>query len=1398
MENFVENSDIDVVGDADTGSKSKFHVDMDLIQSAQLTDDTDDLKGLDIDVFNQEDFEEGVMKQVDDAITKEEEKRKKESLKKDLKIVNDDIRSLKHELASLATQLAQLGQGKSFATGGANRRLVSAQKQKETKMTEMKALEEKKKKIQARLDGKAPLFDENEKAFKSVLGSSGNEAKDKLIKTGEMTPFGTVVNQQHPTESSDIQIKIEPNDEEGNRPAVQAVTKRAIKKEHELSEEGELSEPGYLSDGEEWVPSDQEPLVDSDLEEEETVKQEVRSAKLEKERKNKKKKGWSKVHNRPIYRSHSEDSDSDAGERLPRAKAIRKYRDDGHEEYFEERMEKFHKSELFKQKAREAGRMSDSEDDEEFDGGMKVPGRIWSKLYKYQKTCVKWLWELHCQQAGGIVGDEMGLGKTIQAIAFLAGLKYSRLRSRNFNYVGLGPSMIVCPATVMHQWVKEFHTWWPPFRVAVLHGSGTYIGKERDLIRHIVKNNGILVTSYSTLVLQQEHILPYDWHYIILDEGHKIRNPDVKATLVCKQFRTPHRIILSGSPIQNNLRELWSLMDFVFPGKLGTLPDFLQHFAVPIVQGGYSNATDVQVQSAYKCACVLRDTINPYLLRRMKADVKMNINLPGKTEQVLFCRLSKDQREVYEEYLASRECQEILRGRLMVFSGLIQLRKICNHPDLATGGPRVFKGDNDTDSSLDYGYWKRAGKMIVVDALLKLWKKQGHRALLFTQSKQMLDVMEKYVQEKRYTYVRMDGGTGISSRQPLVQKYNTDESIYLFLLTTRVGGLGVNLVGANRIIIYDPDWNPSTDMQARERAWRIGQKRQVTIYRLLTTGTIEEKIYHRQIFKQFLTNRVLKDPKQRRLFKTNDLYELFSLGLSDDKGETETTAIFAGTGSDVTVKPVMSKNRFDKIKEEKKRLEKEKEEEENLDDVERNTKAELNFDRDEIARMREMARKLSQKMEQDKLAKFMKTPKAASDSGSDSREKISDNVKNADNSSHIGSSKDKSQGNKTSSGSNVQETSALSDRDRLKHFKIKKKPSSEALNVAASSVSDIPNRVIDNKRDSEKNKEDSHKRKHDRDSASCRSERLKGEPMEKKFKDKDVEHKRDKHKKKKHKRRDAKFEGERIPHLDKTRNYKPPAEPQKSKEESDEMDNYVLKKLFKKTGIQGALHHDKVMDPGQADYVIVESEADKVAREASLALKKSRTHCLPATAGVPTWTGQHGAKRPRFGQKKNTILQTALERPSTSKQIKEEDDNTGAPQDQHFDGSLAGSVQTNLKTGATVSSAVSSTDLLNKMRVRNEVFSKSAGGDGGDDNDDENVDVFVSDPSSLDLLKRIREFIMFECKKFGQASTKELLDEFGSKLPSEHSAKFRALLRSICDQEKVDGTTVWKLRTDFR
>uniref|UniRef100_A0A1J3DH62 Protein CHROMATIN REMODELING 8 n=1 Tax=Noccaea caerulescens TaxID=107243 RepID=A0A1J3DH62_NOCCA len=563
--------------------------------------------------------------------------------------------------------------------------------------------------------------------------------------------------------------------------------------------------------------------------------------------------------------------------------------------------------------------IDDTDDNEtssvQLEGGLNIPESIFSKLFDYQRVGVQWLWELHCQKAGGIIGDEMGLGKTVQVLSFLGSLHFSKMYK---------PSIVICPVTLLRQWRREARKWYPDFHVEILHdsaqdsgyGKGRVKASESDydsegsvesdheqkskntkkwdsVIKRVLNSDsGLLITTYEQLRLHGEKLLNIEWGYAVLDEGHRIRNPNAVVTLVCKQLQTIHRIIMTGAPIQNKLTELWSLFDFVFPGKLGVLPVFEAEFSVPITVGGYANASPLQVSTAYRCAVVLRDLIMPYLLRRMKADV--NAHLTKKTEHVLFCSLTVEQRSTYRAFLASSEVEDIFDGNKNSLYGIDVMRKICNHPDLLE---REHSHQNP-----DYGNPERSGKMKVVAEVLKVWKQQGHRVLLFSQTQQMLDILESFLVANEYSYRRMDGLTPVKQRMALIDEFNNSDDVFVFVLTTKVGGLGTNLTGANRVIIFDPDWNPSNDMQARERAWRIGQKKDVTVYRLITRGTIEEKVYHRQIYKHFLTNKILKNPQQKRFFKARDMKDLFILrDDGDSNASTETSNIFGQLTEEINI-----------------------------------------------------------------------------------------------------------------------------------------------------------------------------------------------------------------------------------------------------------------------------------------------------------------------------------------------------------------------------------------------------------------------------------------------------------------------------------------------------------------
>ncbi|KAI8796459.1 DNA excision repair protein ERCC-6 [Biomphalaria glabrata] len=1563
-----------------------FYVNTDLIPQASFAEQESELQDMGLSVFNQNDFEQGIMDQVDRALAKEEENRFRKILQKELKTIGDDIVLAKADLKHVNEVVDRLETTPGHASDN-HRQIQSLQKQKENKLKQIKTLKIRRENVTKKLDmlikgvqivnrtnndGKTTL----DEAFS--VGTRPESEKERLIRSGEMTPFGTVVKpslsaskqkdvgvpqmsafektlmaKQSTSQSTQKHFNkylkkksletivrpgssLPPDDSEAvlqdqsHRQALRRGCKKKTssesQKESILSDDltGEDDESLNHTDEDEYIPSEEE-SSEENFSEKSADEADILSTHKRKRRSSSQSAVRKKPRPLPKYKENEDDD-------LPHPKVKRDYsikqeRDDADPDYYQKRLRKLQKQE--KKEAEQMDREEENRDDRdkesEFDGGFHVPQKLWTKLFPYQKTGVRWLWELHCQQAGGIIGDEMGLGKTIQTIAFLAALKTSRLKNVNFPYKGLGPTIIVCPTTVMHQWLKECHKWWPEFRVAILHSSGSFSGSESDLVRSIAKSQGILITSYNTLVVHQELVLRFNWHYVILDEGHKIRNPDAKVTICCKQFRTPHRIILSGSPIQNNLKELWSLFDFVFPGKLGTLPDFMQHFSIPIVQGGYSNATQIQVETAYRCACVLRDTINPYLIRRMKADVKKGLDLPNKNEQVLFCRLTDEQREVYQEYLASRQCQDILQGKFQVFVGLITLRKICNHPDLSTGGPQVFKSQSAlSDPELQFGYHKRSGKMIVVEALLRLWYKQQHRVLLFTQSKSMLNILEKFVQEQGYSYLIMDGGTSISARQPLITQYNNDPSIYLFLLTTRVGGLGVNLTGADRVIIYDPDWNPSTDVQARERAWRIGQTRQVTIYRLLTSGTIEEKIYHRQIFKQFLTNRILKDPKQRRLFKSQDMMELFTLGSQDNKEGTETSAIFAGTGSDVKIPKRRKRNRFDELLEKKEK-----------DKAQENVKQsvcedeDMGLDIDELERMKELAKRLSRQMENEKKNKLQ-----TADAANSSLDNVQ--VANVNSSSKATWSSDESvrndEHNPSSKGCDInsetevkvmevegnsevnncnrnqpqpvdshqleqstepqrdsiinkshqlldQTTLTQSDNTNKSHQLLDQttltqsdntNKSHQLLDQTTLTQSDNTNKShqlldqttltqSDNTNKSHQlldqptltQSDNTNQSNHQPaltksentnkslqwqrngklwsipkrqksistdDQDVCLNNKEKSQTNENsslstprpvktnivndiKYSGGELNPKEGKRRKEKKKRRhDARFEGERIPHLVKhcplPQKSESVDQPNASKEhpphEDRHEDDYVLRQLFKKTGIQGAMKHDKIMDSGRPDYAIVEAEAEKVAREAAAALKRSRQLCSSALSGLPNWTGQSGGlAKPRFGQKKNSLLATKTRTEISSAQTSsnlENQPNVKETKDKNklFDGSISGNVSLSSRN-----ETLTSNDLLSRIKSRKRISTIAVAED----------DDFLrpDQPQAIDrkdeeLLEDIRNYVAFMGNVNGQATTDEIVLNFGKRLPKSDAPKFKAMLNQICD---FHGG-LWKLKSEFR
>ncbi|XP_030059035.1 DNA excision repair protein ERCC-6 [Microcaecilia unicolor] len=1414
---------------------SVLHINRQQIQSVDDSSQASELKGLGVDVYDQEVLEQGVLQQVDNAICEANKAANVAEAEREYQHLFDDLRSCTTSLKHINKIIEQLTP-QATNSKEINRKLDSVKRQKHNKEQQLKKIKAKQKRLQVVL-GKTEIeipdedleSDGNNDAepgpssLGSMLMPFQETEWDELIRTGQMTPFGTKILQKEVkkprklilNETSDFEKYLADQAQIAAERKKSILQKRAKKKPKDAAQcqstqvdrkkkslksrvsskidkrlkkhmrklqtnalrtqfkvgapkEKKFAPPkkpkvlqGDESENEEsdYVP-DEEVLNLEEGEEDDDGAFYEKDDLSDYELKPLPRRNTAKtVFKRELKEYDEEDDDfypssEDDEEETTGKRKFQSCKDDGDEDIYKRRLRKWRKKQVKEEEERQMVRDESEESDAEFDEGFKVPAFLWRKLFKYQQTGVRWLWELHCQQAGGILGDEMGLGKTIQIIAFLAGLSYSKIRTRgsNYRYEGLGPSIIVCPATVMHQWVKEFHAWWPPFRVAILHETGSYTSKKVKLIREIGACSGILITSYSYIRLMQDHLQHYDWHYVILDEGHKIRNPHAGITVASKQFRTPHRIILTGSPMQNNLKELWSLFDFVFPGKLGTLPVFMEQFSVPITMGGYSNASPVQVKTAYKCACVLRDTINPYLLRRMKADVKMSLSLPDKNEQVLFCRLTNEQRQVYQNFIDSKEVYGILNGDMQVFPGLIALRKICNHPDLFSGGPKILKGvpDEELTETDQFGYWKRSGKMIVVESLLKIWHRQGHRVLLFSQSRQMLQILEVFVRERNYSYLKMDGTTTIASRQPLITRYNEDTTIFVFLLTTKVGGLGVNLTGANRVIIFDPDWNPSTDTQARERAWRIGQKKQVTVYRLLTAGTIEEKIYHRQIFKQFLTNRVLKDPKQRRFFKSNDLYELFTLSSPDGGEGTETSAIFAGTGSDV--------------KAPKRHLK------------------------------RKAIRPPDSIYKEDLQQTDQNSPKHNKLKASSTTEKASEHIMNIPlkvdhNDEWRGTSSAKTHsGIKTLLTNPEVENTSPDDSEGTSRQTDGINPAQPdktemSLGCATDDCSGTCRMDSSQEKDlttnSDIKKTDCSHRKH-------KSKMKHHSPSE----DDSRSHKE---KRKKCKRQKGfTFEGESIPHLVKQKQYRKNDEQENEKRSDD----YVLEKLFKKSGIHSVMKHDVIMEASSPDYVLVEAEANRVAQDALKALKISRQQCLHASSGVPSWTGNHMPPKVKFGQKKNPALlttQSSSRSPGGKCKDAEMINKKESGKKNTFGAHFSGKMDVEEPSSAGLSSSL----LLAKIRARNGLLQQRT--DSGEGANPQQITMPKPAATEHDeLLVDIRNFLAFQAQIEGQATTRELLQEFKPKLSASQTCVFRELLQNLCTFTRgVNREGVWKLKPEY-
>lgn len=465
------------------------------------------------------------------------------------------------------------------------------------------------------------------------------------------------------------------------------------------------------------------------------------------------------------------------------------------------------------------------------------------QMRDYQVQGLNWLISLHENGISGILADEMGLGKTLQTISFLGYLRFIAQIT--------GPHLVVVPKSTLDNWKREFGKWIPEINVLVLQGAkderATLINE-----RLVDEKFDVCITSYEMILREKSHLKKFAWEYIIIDEAHRIKNEESSLAQIIRLFNSRNRLLITGTPLQNNLHELWALLNFLLPDVFGDSEAFDQWFS------SQDEDSDTVVQQLHK---VLR----PFLLRRVKSDVEKSL-LPKK-EMNLYIGMSDMQVKWYKKILekdidAVNGAGGKKESKTRLLNIVMQLRKCCNHPYLFEGaepGPPYT-----TDEHLV----NNAAKMVMLDRLLKRLKNQGSRVLIFSQMSRLLDILEDYSVMRGYQYCRIDGSTAHEDRIAAIDDYNKEGSEkFLFLLTTRAGGLGINLTSADIVILFDSDWNPQADLQAMDRAHRIGQTKQVVVFRFVTENAIEEKVLERAAQKLRLDQLVIQQGRAQQPVK---------------------------------------------------------------------------------------------------------------------------------------------------------------------------------------------------------------------------------------------------------------------------------------------------------------------------------------------------------------------------------------------------------------------------------------------------------------------------------------------------------------------------------------------------
>uniref|UniRef100_A0A669B7D1 RAD54 homolog B n=1 Tax=Oreochromis niloticus TaxID=8128 RepID=A0A669B7D1_ORENI len=482
---------------------------------------------------------------------------------------------------------------------------------------------------------------------------------------------------------------------------------------------------------------------------------------------------------------------------------------------------------------------------------------------------------------GAILADEMGLGKTLQSVA----LSWTLLKQGPYGGRPVAKRvLVVTPGSLVQNWAAEFNKWLGRERISVFT-----VDQDHRIEQFVLSPlHSVLVISYEMLLRCLEQVQKVDFGLIICDEGHRLKNSNIKTSSALSSLECNRRVILTGTPVQNDLQEFYAIIEFVNSGILGSSTAYRKVYEEPILRSRQPSCTEEERVLGEERAAELSRLTGMFILRRTQEII--NRYLPPRLDWTLFCEPSSLQRELYKHLLCHRVFRACLQGSTQTHTHLAcitALKKLCNHPGLLhiTVKSSLYEGLADLfPESYSSGGFTIAdsGKLLVLSDLLAAIRQlsSSDRVVVVSNYTQTLDLLQDLCVHMGYTFCRLDGNTPTNQRQRLVDSFNSPYSQnFLFLLSSKAGGVGLNLIGASHLVLYDIDWNPANDIQAMARVWRDGQKKTVHIYRLLTAGTIEERIFQRQVSKQGLSGTVVDMGKgaEHTSFSTSDLRDLFSL-----------------------------------------------------------------------------------------------------------------------------------------------------------------------------------------------------------------------------------------------------------------------------------------------------------------------------------------------------------------------------------------------------------------------------------------------------------------------------------------------------------------------------------------